>query len=1278
MRSALNHFCILRTVFVGLALLAPVPALAGTTWDGGGPNSSWGTLANWNPDGLPLFNGTEAITIGTGFASGLTMTLDGTRYIDSLLINTTSGFTLAAGSGGTLNLRSGNITRQDVSGTEATQTISAGIVLGDPTGAAAYGGTWNIAGSNGLVVSGNISEAGGSRAINISGGRVELTGINSFTGGVGVLSGGRVVVSQDANLGASSGGLRLGGGLLDVRQSFTTARNLFFTGAAGSGIYIGSGNVFEITGAISGSGDLTISSGGGNGGTVILSGSGSNGAGMTVFGANTVLSIRGGVSLGSGGIAFYGGGTLELGNSDFTRSLGSGAGQISLVSTGSGAGFAAWGADRIVNLGGSGATVTWGSGSFVAAGELFYLGSSTANATLDFQNGINLGTATRTVQVTRGTGSGPDAELSGIISGSPSLNIASNGTEGRLLLSNGNNSYGGSTNIFGGELWLGANATSGPGNTVLGSGSAPVELGRNSGTANVSLMAAAPITIGRNIIVLSSNTGTASLGGVTAHASTFSGTITLGTSTTAGHALTLRAAEGGRVTFSGIIADPAGLTGPRGAITKAGEGTVVLSGANTYAGTTTVNEGALNLQHSTALGATTSGTTVNNGGELQLQGGIAVGNESLTLNGTGASASGALRNMSGNNSWAGNITLAATSLIQSLFGQLTLSGTLGNGGNGADFYFDGAGNTLVLGPITNNADVVKNGTGTLTLQGANTYTGGTFVNGGTMRLTGNLNGAAGTTLTFGGDGTFNFNAASGTAQNMGTLTFAAGDGTVESTYGGSGNTSLTFSSLAPRGVGASGNFVITGGVNGTTNKIVLTGQPSGFIDSATFFDGDGYAYVDPSGYVRGINYGVDPGSALSNGGISLSGDHVKTNGHINSQGTQRFETLHIASNINYTLGSNQKVTVNGILKTGNVPGGATISGGSYLEADPNAEMTIRTSRENDFLTILTPIVANGNNAVTKTGAGTLTLSGANTYTGGTYVTDGTLIVGASERLLNSGSLTVAGGTFDVQNFTETVGPVVLSSGAINGSGTGTLIGSSYDVRSGSVSAILAGPASLAKNTDGTVTLTGANTYTGTTTVNDGQLVAAAPSGSALGSTSAIIVNADGILILGADDQINNAAPVTLAGGTLSTGGFSEGTESSAGAGALNLTAAGSTIDFGTGDTGTLAFAILNPGGYFLTIDNWSGTPGAMGDGTTDQLLFAADPTPYLGSFNFTGYEPGGFAILLSSGFYEVTPDFTPVPEMNPTVAAALVCLFGLLAMKKSRNELRRLIFRGAS
>ena len=1066
------------------------------------------------------------------------------------------------------------------------------------------------------------------------------------------LTSGSLMVSNDANLGASSGGIRLNGGTLWALGSFYSARAVNF--ATGGNIYAEPGKVLELGGVISGNGTLSISNNAtATGGTVILSGSGSNGTGGTSI-VGGVLSIRGNVSLGTGNLIFSGG-TLELGNGNFTRSLGTGAGQVDFYQP-AGGGFSAWGADRIVNLGGAGATVTWGTSNFLWSTAPLLLGSTTGNATVDFQNNINLGTATRTVQVTRGTGSGPDGKLSGVISGGVSLNIAKGATEGRLLLSNGNNSYSGSTNIFGGELWLSANATSGAGNTVLGSGTSAVELGKNSGTDNVALMTAAAITIGRNITVLSSNAGTATLGGVTADASTFSGAITLGSNTTTGHSLTLRAAAGGTVTFSGVIADPAGLTGARGVITKAGAGTVVLSGANTYGGATVVNGGALNLRNSAGLGSTAGGTTVNNGAELQLQGGIAVGGESLTLSGTGTGGNGALRNMSGNNSWAGNITLAFTSLIESLFGQLTLSGTVGNGGNAADLLFGGAGDILVTGAITGNGDVAKNGTGTLTLAGANTYNGATIVNAGTLRLTGSLNGATGTALIFGGDGTFNFNGAAGTTRNMGMLTFGAGDGNVQSTYGGSGNTSLIFSSLGTMGVGATGNFIIAGGTNGTTNRIIVNGLPTGVINSATFFNGDSYAYVDPAGFIRAINYGVDPGTAESPGGISLSGNHVKANGHITSQGTQRFETLHIASNIQYTLGNNQKVTVGGILKTGNVTGGAVISGGDYLQADPNANMTIRTSRENDSLTILTEIIANGTNAVTKTGAGTLTLSGVNTYTGGTYISDGTLQIGASERLLNSGGVTVNGGTFNLQNFTETVGAVVLASGAINGNGAGTLIGTNYEVRSGSATAILAGTAALTKSTDGTVVLTGANTYTGNTTVNDGTLVVASNGGGALGGTNAVFVNGDGNLALGASNQINDVASVTLAGGTLSKGDFSEGTSASVGAGTLSLAAEGSHIDFGTGGAGTLAFAIFNPGGYSLIIDNWTGTAGAIGNDSTDRLIFAADPTANLAHFIFSGYGSGAVALLLDSGFYEVTPgSLTPVPEVNPAVLASALC-----------------------
>ena len=69
--------------------------------------------------------------------------------------------------------------------------------------------------------------------------------------------------------------------------------------------------------------------------------------------------------------------------------MGTGAGQVQFV-TGSGGGWAAYGANRAVNLGGSSALVTWNVGSFVLTGDALILGSSGADSTVDFQNPINL------------------------------------------------------------------------------------------------------------------------------------------------------------------------------------------------------------------------------------------------------------------------------------------------------------------------------------------------------------------------------------------------------------------------------------------------------------------------------------------------------------------------------------------------------------------------------------------------------------------------------------------------------------------------------------------------------------------------------------------------------------------------------------------------------------------------------------------------------------------------------------------------------------------------
>ena len=131
----------------------------------------------------------------------------------------------------------------------------------------------------------------------------------------------------------------------------------------------------------------------------------------------------------------------------------------------------------------------------------------------------------------------------------------------------------------------------------------------------------------------------------------------------------------------------------------------VLSGANTYNGTTTVGSGVLNIRNDTALGSTAGGTAVVAGAALQLQNNITVGAETLGLYGTGISNDGALRNINGNNTYGGLITVGSATRINSDAGTLTLSnnGTI----TGATFGLTvgGAGNTTIASAIGTTSEI---------------------------------------------------------------------------------------------------------------------------------------------------------------------------------------------------------------------------------------------------------------------------------------------------------------------------------------------------------------------------------------------------------------------------------------------------------------------------------------------------------------------------------------------------------------------------------------------
>jgi autotransporter-associated beta strand protein len=316
---------------------------------------------------------------------------------------------------------------------------------------------------------------------------------------------------------------------------------------------------------------------------------------------------------------------------------------------------------------------------------------------------------------------------------------------------------------------------------------------------------------------------------------------------------------------------------------------------------------------------------------------------------------------------------------------------------------------------------------------------------------------------------------------------------------------------------------------------------------------------------------------------------------------------------------------------------------------------------------------------------TVVLNAASTYNGPTTIQNsGTLQLGASNVLPTSPqtALTVnTNSTLNLAGYNDGVGSLTgdttgivrnnvagaTSTLTINpGTGTSTTFAGTIAGTNGGAQGNIA----VVKTGAGELVLAGANTFSGATTVSGGTLTAASPSGGALGSTGAITVGSGGTLLLGGSNQVNDTAPVTLAGGTIAKGNFSEGSTSTPGFGALTLMASGSKLDFGSASGGTLTFASLAPGAFTLTIENWSGVANTVGSVSTDRLIFGTDQTSNLSAFAFNGYHIGATQFDLGNGFYEVVP-MTPVPEPGTYLAASFALLALLFEVRRRRSRIRR-------
>jgi autotransporter-associated beta strand protein len=292
----------------------------------------------------------------------------------------------------------------------------------------------------------------------------------------------------------------------------------------------------------------------------------------------------------------------------------------------------------------------------------------------------------------------------------------------------------------------------------------------------------------------------------------------------------------------------------------------------------------------------------------------------------------------------------------------------------------------------------------------------------------------------------------------------------------------------------------------------------------------------------------------------------------------------------------------------------------------------------------------GAGAVVKVNTGAMTLTASNSYSGSTTLFAGTLVADHASAL-GSGNITFSSGGGNTGTIRYTAASAGTDWGARFKNSTGTI---RLDTDGHNVALAGAIDSSntqgLVKSGSGSLTLSGANAYTGTTSVTAGVLeLASTGGGAAAGGTSALSVGTGATLLLSQSDQVNNGATVTLSGGTIQRAtGVSEVF------GNLNLTAA-SALDFGSGGSGLLQFGTYaqDTESALLTVQNFF---------QGNSLVFSQNLVAggFIDASSSGNYDNGYFAF--ADGFttsWNGTDTFTitAIPEPSTYLAAA-----GLLAM----------------
>ncbi|EBS5456383.1 fibronectin-binding autotransporter adhesin ShdA [Salmonella enterica subsp. enterica serovar Enteritidis] len=466
--------------------------------------------------------------------------------------------------------------------------------------------------------------------------------------------------------------------------------------------------------------------------------------------------------------------------------------------------------------------------------------------------------------------------------------------------------------------------------------------------------------------------------------------------------------------------------------------------------------------------------------------------------------------------------------------------------------------------VTGEGQIVKSGSDELIVTGDNNYSGGTTITGGT--LTADHADSLG----------------SGDIANSGVL--QVGEGELKNTLSGSG-------SLVKTGTGEltlSGDNDYSGGT--TISGGTLTADHADSLGTGAIAN-SGVLQVG-EGELENTLSGSGSLVKTGSGELTLSGDNDYSGGTIISDGTliadnaDSLGTGAVANSGVLQVGEGElENTLSGsgsLMKTGTgeltlsgdngYSGGTTITGGTLI-ADNADSLGTGAVANSGVLQVGEGELENtlsGSGSLVKTGTGELTLSGDNSYSGGTTITDGTLTADHADS---------------------------LGTGAVANSGV-------LQVGEGELENTLSGSGSLVKTGTGELTLSGDNSYSGTTTITDGTLIAA--NVNALGGGN---IDNSGTLMLDANGAFELANVTTHTGATTAL-------------------AAGSTLDAGQ---------LTQENGSTLSIDL-----GAA----TDDAVITADSVTLGGTLNVTGigsvtdsWTPEAYTYTLIDSDSAITSDF---------------------------------------